>query len=85
MAWCAVRAPRLGAAFLLEAVWVLDLIQRHPQAWHPLSAGIRRCRLRGFPHGVIHIAADDDALVLAIAHLHRRPGYWRERLEDLPR
>ncbi len=84
-AWYASQAPGLGDAFLLEAVWAFDLIQHHPQAWHPLSGDIRRCRLRRFPYGVIYAAAGDDLLVLAIAHLHRQPGYWRERLKETPR
>lgn len=83
--WYESQAPGLGAAFLLEAVGAFDLIRRYPQAWHPLSDGIRRCRLRRFPYGVIYTAVDGDPLVLAIAHLHRRPGYWRERLQNPPR
>lgn len=83
IAWYASQAPGLGDAFLLEAVWAFDLIQRHPQAWHPISGTIRRCRMRRFPYGVIYTALDVDLLVLAVAHLHRRPGYWRERLTGM--
>jgi toxin ParE2 len=46
--WYAPQAPGLGDAFLLEAVWAFDLIQRHPQTWHPLSSDIHRSRLRRF-------------------------------------
>ncbi|TAN04175.1 MAG: type II toxin-antitoxin system RelE/ParE family toxin [Rhodanobacteraceae bacterium] len=84
IAWYASQAPGLGDAFLLEAVSAFELIQRYPQAWHPFSDGIRRCRLRRFPYGVIYAAVDGDVLVLAVAHLHRRPDYWRERFKKPP-
>ncbi|CAN5490471.1 hypothetical protein BH10PSE6_BH10PSE6_28480 [soil metagenome] len=47
------------------------------------SAGrsIRRCRLSRFPYGLIYTIDKYDVLVLAVAHLHRRPDYWRDRLQ----
>ena len=37
---------------------------------------------RRYPYGVIYTCVGRDVLVLAIAHLHRRPGYWRDRLGE---
>lgn len=71
----------LGDAFLIETLAALDRIRRYPQAWHPLGEGVRRCRLRRFPYGLIYHAAEIEILILAVAHSHRRPGYWRERLQ----
>lgn len=78
--WYAAQAPGLGEAFLVEAVKTVNLITRYPQAWHPLSPQTRRCRLNRFPYSVIYSLDGDDLLVTAIAHQHRRPGYWRDRL-----
>lgn len=80
VAWYSAQAPRLGEAFLLEAVKAFQRIEQHPLAWHPLGKQIRRYRLSRFPYGVIYTVADGDLLVLAITHLHRRPHYWRDRL-----
>ena len=82
IAWYTAQVPGLGDAFLLEALRAMDLIERFPDAWHPLSADVRRCRLRRFPYGVIYARIDGDILVLAISHLHRRPDYWRDRVAD---
>lgn len=76
------QAPGLGDAFLMETLHAFDLIEHHPDAWHPLSPSARRCRLRRFPYGVVYARVEDDILVLAVAHLHRRPGYWRDRLKE---
>ena len=80
ISWYAEQAPGLGDAFLLEALKVLNLIDQFPQAWHPLTPEIRRCRLKRFPYSVVYTLDAADILVLAVAHQHRRPGYWRKRV-----
>jgi len=70
----------LGDAFLLEAVAAIERIRQFPDAWHPLGENLRRCRLRRFPYGLIYHADQTGVLVVAVAHTHRRPGYWRDRL-----
>ena len=79
--WYAEQAPGLGDAFLIEVLATADRIMRYPEAWHPLGDNIRRCRLSRFPYGLIYTIASGDVLVLAVAHLHRRPGYWRDRVQ----
>ena len=70
----------LGDAFLLEAIAAIDRIQRFPLGWHPLGSTLRRCLLRRFPYGVIYVREGSDILIVAVAHTHRRPGYWRDRI-----
>jgi plasmid stabilization system protein ParE len=80
IAWYAEQAPGLGDAFLIETLKTLKLIEQYPKAWHPLTQQVRRCRLRRFPYSVIYAQEGSDLLVLAVAHQHRKPGYWRARL-----
>jgi len=79
--WYGAQAPGLGDAFLIEVLSATDRIARFPEAWRPLSEGIRRCRLSRFPYGLIYTIDEGDILVLAVAHLHRRPDYWRDRVK----
>ena len=80
IAWLASQAPGLGDAFLIETLKTLKLIEQYPKAWHPLTQQVRRCRLRRFPYSVIYAQEGSELLVLAVAHQHRKPGYWRTRL-----
>jgi toxin ParE2 len=75
------RRLDLGDAFLIEVLAAADRITRFPEAWHPLAEGVRRCRLSRFPYALIYTIDNGDILVLAVAHLHRRPDYWRDRLK----
>lgn len=75
------EVPELGQAFLLETLATLERIRQFPNGWHPLSPNTRRCRLRRFPYGVIYAAIAEEIIVIALAHLHRKPNYWHQRLE----
>jgi plasmid stabilization system protein ParE len=72
----------LGEAFLSEILRTLDRIGGFPDAWQPLSRRTRRCRTRRFPFGVIYHKREEDLLIVAVAHLHRSPEYWKDRLGD---
>ena len=80
ISWYASQAPGLGDAFLIETLKTIKLIEQYPKAWHPLTQQVRRCRLRRFPYSVVYAQDGSDLLVVAAAHQHRKPGYWRARL-----
>jgi len=79
--WHEAQASGLGNAFLIEVLSAADRIARFPEAWQSLGEGVRRCRLSRFPYGLIYTIDNGDILVLAVAHLHRQPDYWRDRLK----
>ena len=84
IAYYNAQVAGLGDAFLLETLRAIDLISQYPDAWHPLGGNTRRCRLSRFPYAVIYAREPAGLLIIAIAHLHRRPGYWRDRLRSKP-
>jgi hypothetical protein len=70
----------LGDTFLTEVLKALDRIGEFPEAWHPCSTRTRRCQTRRFPYGVIYQIREKEILVVAIANLHRKPDYWKDRI-----
>jgi plasmid stabilization system protein ParE len=69
------EVPGLGDQFLLEALSTFDRIKEFAKAWHPYT----RCQTRRFPYGIVYEILESEILVIAIAHMHRQPGYWRDR------
>ncbi len=53
-----------------------------PLAWPRMEENIRRVLVHRFPYGVLYSNEGDPLHVLAVMHLRRQPGYWRERLPD---
>ncbi|MDX2242523.1 MAG: type II toxin-antitoxin system RelE/ParE family toxin [Leptolyngbyaceae cyanobacterium bins.302] len=71
--------PELGDAFLDEVERALERIVNFPNAWAQLSPNTRRCRLLGFPYGIIYQSRGDRILVVAVMHFQRKPNYWSDR------
>lgn len=72
--------PGLGNELRNEVRSVVNRIQRHPLAWHPLNDRFRRSHTNRFPYGVIYTVYEDEVIIVAVAHLHREPEYWSERI-----
>ena len=74
------QLPGLGDQFLLEFIKSTERIKNYPDAWHPFSKSTRRCRLNRFPYAIIYYLSKGTINIIALACLHRRPGYWKGRL-----
>jgi plasmid stabilization system protein ParE len=72
--------PELGSRFLLAVRRTADIALAHPEAGSPRGASTRRVLVSGFPYDLVYRVRGDLLEILALAHQHRRPGYWRERL-----
>lgn len=72
--------PGLGDRFLVAVRRAIELAVAHPAAGSVRIAQARRLLVHGFPYDVVYQVEQDELQVLAVAHQHRKPGYWRERL-----
>ena len=73
----------LGAEFAKDIRAGLALIEEYPDGWQLLGRRVRRCRPRQFPFGLVYALLNAEIVVVAVMHLHRKPGYWKERLAEL--
>lgn len=70
----------LGLQFAEEVYATITRIIQYPNAWSTLSKNSHRCLVSRFPYGVVYQIKSRTLRIIAIAHLNRRPGYWKERL-----
>lgn len=70
----------LGLDFAQEVYGAIARIIDYPDAWSPMSKNTRRCLVSRFPYGVIFQVKSGMLRIIAVANLHRRPGYWKERV-----
>ena len=71
----------LGESFRDEAWEAVRRIREFPLAWHLLGGAIRRCQMERFPYGIIYEPSEVEIVLIAVAHLHRNPEYWRSRVQ----
>ena len=73
------RVRGLGDEFLDEVEHGLRRIQQFPLLWPVYEGEYRRSLLRRFPYGLIYRVDPPRTFIIAVAHLHRKPGYWKDR------
>lgn len=79
MAWYGDRTERAKEALLDEFESAVSRMREAPMRLPTNQYGTRRTRLRRFPRALVCRVGVEEIHVVAVAHLHRRPGYWRER------
>jgi plasmid stabilization system protein ParE len=77
--WYQERSPAVAASFVLELDRALAMVAEAPQRWPHYVHGTRRLLLHTFPFMVVYREKADLIEVIAIGHLHRKPGYWSAR------
>jgi len=55
-------------------------ISESPMTWPILEGELRRRLVRRFPFGILYHIEPKEIVIVAVAHLSRRPGYWRGRI-----
>ena len=80
VAWYNEREEGLGLGFLDELDRSIRRIVAFPLASTEIDTGIRRCLVARFPYGVFYGIDEELIIVIAVAHLHRHPRYWADRL-----
>lgn len=73
------REPGLGEEFLKELTHNLYCIRERPFSYPTDFDEYHRWLMTRFPYGVAYRVEGEKILVFAVAHLRRRPGYWRGR------
>ena len=78
--WYEDQMAGLGHEFLAEIDEAVHRITTWPEAHTILKGTLRRCLVRRFPYGVVYGIDEQTIVIVAIAHLHRKPFYWTHRI-----
>ncbi len=77
--WYEEQAIGLGYEFLNEIDQSLRLIASFPELQICVDSKVRRCLVNRFPYGLFYGISKDTIIVIAVAHLKRKPAYWAHR------
>ena len=80
LTWYLERSEAAALNFVVELDRAVDLVTKSPRRWPVGEHETRKFVLNRFPFAVIYREKKVSIQVLAIAHGHRRPGYWKRRL-----
>ena len=74
------EAAGLGGEFIEEYERALEMIASNPHLGPHFEGESRRKLMRRFPFQIVYEVHPEEVVVVAVAHLRMRPGYWRRRL-----
>ena len=74
------KTAGLGLEFIATVHNAYDRLPEFPASGTPFGRRIRRLLVPKFPYGLLYRAEPERIYIIAVMHLHRRPGYWRSRL-----
>lgn len=80
--WYESKEAGLGIRFRDEIAHVLDRIVEDPLLWRERSGGYRRVNCPVFPYYIPFFIRGNKIIIAAIAHGHRKPGYWKSRIQS---
>ena len=78
-AWYSARSQAVGRRFEDEVERAVELIAESPRRWPVYDERHRKLLLRRFPYLIVYREFEGCLWIVAVAHGHRRPGYWRSR------
>jgi toxin ParE1/3/4 len=79
-AWYEEQRPGLGEELEACVEAAIGAAARSPARHQRVYAEVRRVLVKRFPFGVYYIVEDGVLLVLAVAHVRRKPHYWADRV-----
>ena len=79
--WYEEQAEGLSRAFLDELDRVVRLVRIYPLIATQIEPEIRRFLFARFPYSLIYGIDGETIVVIAVAHQHREPRYWADRID----
>jgi len=75
------RQEALGIEFAQEVNVVIERILADPTSYEKCSGNVYSLPTKRFPYAVFYFLEDETVVILAVMHLHRKQGYWKDRIE----
>ena len=73
------QQENLGRRFLASAQDAINRILLNPRMFPAVELDVRRCLVKTFPFGILFRDQPRRIVIIAVMHLHRDPGYWKNR------
>lgn len=78
--WYERITPGLGYKFLADLDQVVTRLKYYPESCSIIENEIRRIIFNRFPYCLWYVIEEETVVVYAVAHMHREPHYWCDRL-----
>jgi plasmid stabilization system protein ParE len=78
--WFELQSRGLGQHFRKIVREQVKTLARNPTWYLKESDDIYKAFIPRFPYKILYTADENELVIWAIAHMHREPRYWQNRL-----
>lgn len=79
--WYREQDLAIADRFLDALEQTVARIRRFPESSCPMPNGIRKAGMLQFPYVLHYLLREEEIIVYAVAHTHRKPEYWIKRID----
>ncbi|MGA1842685.1 MAG: type II toxin-antitoxin system RelE/ParE family toxin [bacterium] len=76
-----IEQAGLGSRFEKDIKNAILRIKQFPSVWPIERKEVCRYIVHRFPYKILYSVQQDTIIILALAHQHRKPDYWIERIK----
>ncbi|HBG08319.1 MAG TPA: plasmid stabilization protein [Geobacter sp.] len=73
------QQKNLGKRFVSAVEEGAARVRVDPLIYPIVEGDVRRCLIRTFPFSILFRLKRNRVVIVAVMHLHRKPGYWKDR------
>ena len=70
----------LGEKFENEIKSTISRIKQSPKMYPNINIQVKKCIVNKFPFNILYSIEKGYILIIAVAHHHREPDYWIDRI-----
>ena len=78
--WYLQRSQLAAQKFAEELTQAFEIIAQSPHRWPKHLGDTRKFILLHFPFVIVYRELTSAIQIIAVAHGHRRPNYWKDRV-----
>lgn len=78
--WYEMQQDGLSGRFLAQWRETEHRMASNPERHRCFAGELRKCRFSIFPYALVFRVNDKRIQVIAVMHMSREPGYWKDRL-----
>jgi toxin ParE1/3/4 len=74
------QQSELGKRFVCVVEEAAKRVRVDPLLYPLVDADVRRCLVGTFPFSILFRLQKNKIIIVAVMHMHRKPGYWKHRV-----
>ncbi len=79
--WYELQSKGLGKRFKKETISQVNKIRKNPGWYLVEESNIHKAYIPRFPYKILYTIENNNQIIIwAISHMHRKPWYWQKRI-----